>query len=262
MQAKHLVPNAVTLANIVFGFLGIVAAAQGRFEQSCYLLFAAALCDMLDGRLARLLNATSKFGMELDSLSDAISFGVAPGFLVYLASLKDLGIPGLAISALYVLCGVLRLARFNVTTSELAKVTFLGCPIPAAGGYILSMVLVRESLPLWLTAFGTAFVGLSMVSTLKVPKFGSRACGPPGFMLWGAMALFIALLVRPSALTWHLWNGWNLVMLATNYVQLYRRGHLGPKKAAAAFPAPAEAGAGQAQAGGDAGPDLAQSLEK
>ncbi len=66
MQAKHLVPNAVTLANIVFGFLGIVAAAEGQFERSCVLLFIGALCDLADGRLARLLDATSKFGMELD----------------------------------------------------------------------------------------------------------------------------------------------------------------------------------------------------
>jgi len=226
VRAKHLVPNAVTLANIALGFLGIVAAAQGEYGRACLLLFFAALCDMLDGRLARLLEATSKFGMELDSLSDAISFGVAPAFLVYSAALKDLGAPGVAIAVVYVLCGVLRLARFNVTTSELAKVTFLGCPIPAAGGYLVSLVLVRESLPLWLIAFGTAFVGLSMISTLKVPKFGSKGSGPPGAMMWVAMALFIALLFRPTALTWHLWNGWNLVMLATNYVLLHKRGYL------------------------------------
>ena len=224
VRAKHFVPNLVTLANIAFGFLSVVAAAQGKPEQACLLLFFAALCDMMDGKLARLLDAASRFGMELDSLSDAISFGMAPAFLIYFAARKDLGAAGLAICLLFVLCGVLRLARFNVTTSELAKVTFLGCPIPAAAGYIVSMVLVRESLPLWLVAFGTAFVGLSMISTLKVPKFGKG--GPPGFMLWVALGTFVALLAQPGALTWHVWNGWNLVMLATNYVQLHKRGLL------------------------------------
>ncbi|HEY3451598.1 MAG TPA: CDP-diacylglycerol--serine O-phosphatidyltransferase [Myxococcales bacterium] len=262
MHARHLVPNAVTLANITFGFLSIVASAQGRFQHACYLVFFAALCDMLDGRLARMLNATSKFGMELDSLSDAISFGVAPAFLVYLSSLKDLGAAGLAISVLFTLCGVLRLARFNVTTSELSKFTFLGCPIPAAAGYLLSMVMVRESMPLWLVAFGTTFVGLSMVSTIKVPKFGSKGGPLPGVMLWIAAPTFIALLARPSALTWHLWNGWNLVMLATNYVQLYRLGHIGHRHAVPVAAGAAALAPGSAAAGGEEDRGLAQTLEK
>src|SRR5579859_3821295 len=105
VQAKHLVPNAVTVANIVFGFLGIVAAADHQFERACVLLFIGALCDLADGRLARLLNATSKFGMELDSLSDAISFGIAPAVLVYFAVLERLGALGAAIAVAYVLGG-------------------------------------------------------------------------------------------------------------------------------------------------------------
>lgn len=226
MQLKHLVPNAVTLTNIAFGFLSIVAAAQGRFDQACLFIFVAGLCDMSDGKLARLLNATSKFGMELDSLSDAISFGVAPAFLVYFAVLKDLGVPGLAVSIVYSLCGVLRLARFNVTSSDLSKVTFLGCPIPGAAGYIMSFVLVRGGLSPWLIAGGTAFVGLSMVSTLKVPKFAKG--GLPSVLLYIGIVFFAGLLLRPSALTWHIWNGWNLAMLATNYVVLHRRGFLKP----------------------------------
>ena len=225
MRAKHLAPNLVTLANIAFGFSSVVAAAEGHLELACVLIFFAALCDLADGKLARLLDAASQFGKELDSLSDAISFGVAPAVLVYLAVLRDLGLAGRAIAVLYVLCGVLRLARFNVTTSELSKVTFLGCPIPAAAGYVVSMVLVRGSLAPWLVALGTVIVGLAMVSTLKVPKFGKG--GPPGFMLGVGAATFVALLAWPSALTWHVWNGWNLVMLATNYVLLHKRGFLG-----------------------------------
>jgi CDP-diacylglycerol--serine O-phosphatidyltransferase len=224
VQAKHLVPNAVTLANIVFGFLGIVAAAEGQFERACVLLFIGAMCDLADGRLARLLDATSKFGMELDSLSDMISFGIAPAVLVYLALLKPLGWLGIGIAALYALCGALRLARFNLETSDLGKVTFLGCPIPIAAGYLLSFVLVRQWMPVWALAAGTALAAVMMVSTLKVPKF--RKGGLPIAMLFVGLGTFIAFLARPSALTWHIWNGWNMVMIIANYVMLGRQGHM------------------------------------
>lgn len=225
VHAKHLVPNAITLANIAFGIVSMVASAQGQYERACYLIFAAALCDMLDGKAARLLNASSKFGMELDSLSDAISFGVAPALLVYFSSLQTLGAPGLAIAIAYALCGVLRLARFNVETREISKVTFLGCPIPAGAGYIISFVVVRESLPLWLIAAGTAGIALSLVSTIKVPKFCKG--GMPNVILFVGIGLFATLLWKPSALTWHVWNAWNIVFTGVNYVRLYKKGYLG-----------------------------------
>jgi CDP-diacylglycerol---serine O-phosphatidyltransferase len=228
VQAKHLVPNAVTLANIVFGFLGILAAAQNQFERACVLLFIAAVCDLADGRLARVLNATSRFGMELDSLSDVVSFGIAPAVLIYLATLHDLGWAGAAISIGYALCGALRLARYNLDTGELGKVTFLGCPIPIAGGYLLSFVMVRHMLPVWLIAAGTALVALSMVSTLKVPKF--RKGGLPSAMLFIGMGTFIAFLAHASALTWHIWNGWNVIMIVSNYVMLWKNGDIGRRR--------------------------------
>jgi CDP-diacylglycerol--serine O-phosphatidyltransferase len=224
VHPKHLVPNLVTLANIVFGLLSILAAADGRYERACVLLFLAGVCDMCDGKLARLLDASSRFGMELDSLSDAISFGVAPALLVYFAVLRGLGIMGVGVAALYVLCGVLRLARFNVETRAISKVSFLGMPIPGAAGYILSFVIVRHSLPIWVVALGTLLAALAMVSTIKVPKFTKG--GVPSLMLYVGLALFVLLLVWPSALTWHAWNGWNLVLLATNYFLLHRRGYL------------------------------------
>jgi CDP-diacylglycerol--serine O-phosphatidyltransferase len=228
VQAKHLPPNAVTLANIVFGFLGIVAAAEGQFERSCLLLFGAAMCDLLDGRLARLLNASSRFGMELDSLSDVVSFGMAPAVLVYLAVLRSLGWAGAALAVSYTLCGALRLARFNLDSGELGKVTFLGAPIPIAGGYLLSFVMVRQMLPVWLIAAGTAGVALSMVSTLKVPKF--RKGGLPIAMLGVGLVTFVAFLARPAALTWHIWNGWNVVMIVCNYIMLRKQGQLGRRR--------------------------------
>ena len=121
MKAKHLIPNAVTLANIALGFLGMVAAARGQFERSVVFLFGAALCDLADGKLARALDATSKFGMELDSLSDMVSFGIAPAVLVYLAVLQQLGSVGLAIAIAYPLCGAIRLARYNSDSAASAR---------------------------------------------------------------------------------------------------------------------------------------------
>jgi CDP-diacylglycerol--serine O-phosphatidyltransferase len=224
VQAKHLVPNAVTLANIVFGFLGIVAAAEGQFERSCILLFLGAVCDLADGRLARLLNASSKFGMELDSLSDVVSFGIAPAVLIYLSVLRPLGHLGAAIAAFYALCGALRLARYNLDQGELGKVTFLGCPIPIAGGYLLSFVMVRNFMPVWSLALGTAAAAAAMVSTLKVPKF--RKGGLPIAMLFIGMATFIVFLAHATALTWHIWNGWNIVLIASNYIMLAKQGYL------------------------------------
>lgn len=228
MRLKHVVPNLVTLANISFGFLGILAAAAGQFERACLLIFIAALCDLLDGRLARMLNATSKFGMELDSLSDMVSFGFAPAVLAYLAVLHKLGPLGAAISVVYALCGALRLARYNVDSGKLADVTFLGCPIPIAAGYILSFIMVRDTLPVWGIALGTLLIAGGMVSTVKVPKF--RKGNLPIVMLFIGLGAFIVFLARPGAITWHAWNGWNLVMIASNYVMLGRRGYLGRGK--------------------------------
>ena len=225
MRAKHLVPNVVTLANITCGFLAVVAAARGQFERSAWFIFAGALCDMADGRLARLLDASSKFGMELDSLSDAISFGIAPAVLIYLAVLEPLGAVGAAIAVAYVLCGVLRLARFNLDTGALGSVTFQGCPIPIAAGYILSFIMVRHQLSAYTVAAGTLGLAGFMVSTLRIPKFRKGSGLPVGMLLLG-LGLFIVFLLRPSALTWHLWNGWNWVMIGANYVVLARRRQL------------------------------------
>jgi CDP-diacylglycerol---serine O-phosphatidyltransferase len=225
-RLKYLIPNAVTVANIVLGFLAIVAAAEGAYERGAYLLFGAAMCDMLDGRLARLLNASSKFGMELDSLSDMVSFGIAPAVLVYLAVLRDLGTLGAVIASSYLICGALRLARFNLDDGPLTKITFQGLPIPVAAGYLISFIMVRGALQPWLIAGGVAYIAGCMVSTTKIPKF-RKGAGPPIVMLFIGLATFVAFLARPSALTWHIWNGWNFFLVGLNYIVLYRQGYLG-----------------------------------
>ena len=229
MKAKHLIPNAVTLANIALGFLGMVAAAQHQFERSVVLLFCAALCDLADGKLARALDASSQFGMELDSLSDMVSFGIAPAVLAYLSVLYKLGPAGMAIAVVYPLCGAIRLARYNSDTGTLGKVTFMGVPIPIAAGYIWSMVMVRDALPPWMIGAGTLAMAAAMVSTLKVPKF-RKGEGLPSVMMFIGLGTFVAFLLHPVALTWHVWNGWNVVLVVTNYLMLAKKGHLKPRR--------------------------------
>jgi CDP-diacylglycerol--serine O-phosphatidyltransferase len=221
---KLLIPNAVTLANITFGFLGILAAAEGHFQRAVMWLFAGAMCDLIDGRLARLLGATSSFGKELDSLSDMVSFGVAPAVLIYLAALSHLGAVGLAVAALLPLAGAIRLARYNIDTKDLAQVTFEGLPIPIAASYVWSFVMVREELPLWAIGAGVTLTAALMVSTLKIPKF--RRGGLPVPLMFVGLGAFIGFLAHPTALTWHVWNGFNVLVVGFNYLLLSRRGLL------------------------------------
>lgn len=228
VRAKHLVPNCFTLANIGFGFLAILSASEAHFERAVLCLFGAAVCDLVDGRAARILQATSKFGMELDSLSDLVSFGVAPAVTLYLASLRGLGPIGAVVAVGYLLTGALRLARYNLGAAPLGEVTFEGVPIPVAAGYVMSFVMLRGSAPAWLLGLGTAALSLLMVTKLKIPKF--RKGGLPIWLMLIGMALFTIFLKSPHGLTWHLWNGWNLVLLLANYGMLKRHGLLATRK--------------------------------
>jgi CDP-diacylglycerol--serine O-phosphatidyltransferase len=222
MQAKHLVPNTLTLGNLSCGFLAIAAATEGAFTRAILLLFFAVICDTLDGRAARLLKATSQFGMELDSLSDCVSFGLAPAVLVYLAILRPLGLLGQAVAVLYLICAAIRLARFNVDSGPLAKLTFFGLPTPAAAGYMMSLVLLRGQMSLAMAVGCVLLVAGCMVSTLKVPKLGPQA-SLPGWLLVFELLTFVLFLARPSMLTWHIWNGWNCAQVLANYVVLSKR---------------------------------------
>ncbi|HEY4184215.1 MAG TPA: CDP-diacylglycerol--serine O-phosphatidyltransferase [Polyangia bacterium] len=224
VKLKHVIPNAITLANISCGFLGILAAAAGQFQRAVMFLFVGALFDLADGRVARLLGATSNFGKELDSLSDMVSFGVAPAVLVYLAVLERLGLPGLILAMIFPLAGAVRLARYNIDTKELSHVTFEGLPIPIAASYVWSFVMVRDALPVWLIGAGVLLAAALMVSTLKIPKF--RRGGLPVPLMFVGVAAFTAFLAHPTALTWHLWNGFNVVLLGLNYALLSRQGLL------------------------------------
>lgn len=127
---KTVIPSFFTLMNLFCGFLAIISIAEGRLFFGAWLIVFAGLFDALDGFMARLSNATSQFGIELDSISDVVSFGVAPGFLLYSFGLADLPLVGIILSALTPLCGAVRLARYNVDVQESREDYFKGLPIP------------------------------------------------------------------------------------------------------------------------------------
>jgi CDP-diacylglycerol--serine O-phosphatidyltransferase len=140
-RGVYILPNLFTTLNALFGFFAIISAMDGEFVTAAITIILAALCDGLDGKIARATNTTSRFGVEYDSLADLISFGVAPGLMVYLMALRPLGRVGWLAAFLFTICGALRLARFNTQSGKVSSDYFVGLPIPAAAGMAASATL-------------------------------------------------------------------------------------------------------------------------
>jgi len=140
-KGVYLLPNSLTLCGMFFGFYSILASFSGNFRNAAWAVFIAAIFDGLDGWAARLTNSTTKFGIELDSLSDLVAFGVAPAVMLFNWSLSSFGRIGWAVSFLFAACGALRLARYNVQMGAEEKKSFTGLPIPGAAIIAASTVL-------------------------------------------------------------------------------------------------------------------------
>ncbi|MFQ5569060.1 MAG: CDP-diacylglycerol--serine O-phosphatidyltransferase [Rhodothermales bacterium] len=138
---RAAVPSFFTLMNLFSGFLALTQIHEGRFDYACWLIVLAGFFDALDGMMARLTNGESLFGVELDSLSDIVSFGVAPSYLVYVFGLKEFGVLGLIVSSLPAVCGAVRLARFNINFDGEKKDVFDGLPIPVQAIAIVALIL-------------------------------------------------------------------------------------------------------------------------
>lgn len=172
---RSIVPNLFTLANLFCGFASIVASASNDFDRAALLILLAAVFDSLDGLVARLTNSTSEFGVELDSLCDAVSFGVAPSVMLYMVYFNEWTSWGLLLSAVPALAGVLRLARFNVQLTGLEdKLYFRGLPIPAGALTIVSYIVTVHRAgvipPEWqsISIVGVTLLSAgAMVSTVK-----------------------------------------------------------------------------------------------
>jgi CDP-diacylglycerol--serine O-phosphatidyltransferase len=173
-QLIYILPNLFTAGGIFSGMMSLIMSSSGKFEYAAWLILLALIFDGLDGRVARLTKTTSKFGVEFDSLADIVSFGVAPAMLLYQYCGMDYGRFGMVVSGLYVVFGSIRLARFNVTTSEIEPSVFIGVPIPTAAVFISILILLYEKyafdvyVPLLLA---TLFVAVLMVSNIRYPSF-------------------------------------------------------------------------------------------
>ncbi len=175
-RGLFVLPTLFTVGNLFCGYLSIWCSIRGTFEIAAYLIIIAAVLDLLDGRIARLTNSTSEFGSEYDSLADLVSFGVAPAVLAYSWGLSDFFRLGWLASFLFVVCGSMRLARFNIQTHIVDKKYFVGLPIPAAAGAIATLVLATpERLVdrVWMAGLLGLTIVLSylMISTIRYRSF-------------------------------------------------------------------------------------------
>ena len=171
----YILPNLFTAASIFTGVISVVEASRGHFSLAAWLIFLSLIFDGLDGRIARITQTTSRFGMEFDSLADIIAFGMAPALLLYFQIGADHGRFGILVSALYVIFGAIRLARFNVTNARHDPSVFIGLPIPTAAVFIASwsLLLDREAPGILQTLLLilSLTVALLMVSNIRYPSF-------------------------------------------------------------------------------------------
>jgi CDP-diacylglycerol--serine O-phosphatidyltransferase len=191
MFVKSL-PNMLTISNLFLGIVAIIFAFQGNryVDYAAITVIIGMLMDGLDGRVARMLNAQSEFGKELDSLSDVITFGVAPAFIMYVVALQELHLLGIVVTAIFPICGALRLARFNVQAGVPGY--FIGLPITAAGGVLATLALYHEVFNVALLAVGMLLLAFLMVSKIKYPNF--KKVGIPKAAYW-ITPIIIAIVV-------------------------------------------------------------------
>ena len=208
-KSIYVLPNAFTAAALFAAFYGIIAAMNGDFQTAAVSIFFSMLFDGMDGRVARLTHTQSEFGVQMDSLADAVSFGVAPGLIVYKYSLMNLGKVGWAIAFVYCLCALLRLARFNCNVGVVSKNYFQGLPSPAAAALVCGFVWLGADghFPVWLedykavtAAVITLYAGLTMVS--NAPFFSGKSYAVvktlPFWFIVVASLLFVVVSSSPS----------------------------------------------------------------
>ena len=206
-NSRVILPNIMTLVGVCIGLTSIKFAFDGRFELSVIAVLIAAIIDGLDGRIARLIKATSKVGKELDSLTDVISFGVAPAFIMYFWALENIGRLGWLISLIYVVCVALRLARFNVSSGgepSWRDNFFEGIPSPA-GGVLVLMPLIYSFSEIQFFNINKSvivpslFIIISILLISKIPTYSLKRIVVPRstsiFLLFGIILYFGLLLI-------------------------------------------------------------------
>jgi len=237
----YILPNLFTTAGLFAGFYSIICTLNGRYDIAATMILVAQLCDVLDGRIARLTRTTSSFGIQYDSLADLIAFGVAPGILVYQWALVPWGRWGWLAASLYVTCGALRLARFNVQIASAEKRYFIGLPIPAAADVIAATVLLfyffggegaankHILMPILIYAVAALMVSEVRYYSFKEIRFHHRH---PFGVLLGLIMLLVLTIGAPEAMLFLIISGYALSGPVMTLVRRLR-----------AAPAPAQADA-------------------
>ena len=205
----YILPNLFTTGSLFAGFYGMVATMAGEFKTAAIWILVSSVFDGLDGKVARATGTTSKFGVEYDSLADLVAFGVAPGLLMYSWALKPFGRLGWLAAFLFVVCGALRLARFNVQVNTVESKRFVGLPIPAAASMVSSTVILfshfgwpssYKKLAILILIYCLAFLMVSNIKyySFKDPEMIKRQ--PFGFLVL-AVLLLIVIAAEPAVMT-------------------------------------------------------------
>ena len=206
---RSLLPNALTLIGVCIGLCSIKFALDSRYDLAIIAITFAAIFDSLDGRIARLIRGTSKVGKELDSLTDVISFGVAPGLILYFWTLNQLGKIGWMLVLIYTVCCALRLARFNISSSEITdswKINFFeGIPSPAGAGIVLLPIIISLALnagiPNQTLISAVLIFVVSVLMVSKLPTYSLKKIVIPRsttvFLLLGISIFFGFLIAFP-----------------------------------------------------------------
>jgi CDP-diacylglycerol--serine O-phosphatidyltransferase len=200
-RGVYILPNLFTTGSLFAGFYGIVATMNGNYHVAAWFILISSVFDGLDGKVARLTGTTSRFGVEYDSLADLVAFGVAPGLLMYSWALRPFGKVGWLAAFLYVVCGALRLARFNVQVNTVESKRFVGLPIPAAASMVAACVLLfyhlgysgtikKVSVLLLIYVLALLMVSGFRYYSFKDPELVKRQ--PFGFLV---MAIFIIIVI-------------------------------------------------------------------
>lgn len=232
----YILPNLFTSCSLFAGFYAIIATIHGRYEAAAIAVLISSIFDGLDGKIARFTNATSQFGTEYDSLSDLVAFGVAPGLLAFEWSLKSFGRFGWLAVFLYVICGALRLARFNIQKNNLESDHFKGLPIPGAAIFIATFVLFIHSLEgptenkhiiIISAIYSLSFL---MVSTIDYLSFKELELfkKKPFNVLVAIILLFVVVAYKP-ALMLFLFS--TLYVISGPLIMLYHLTHRSKKRA-------------------------------
>lgn len=213
-RSVFILPTLFTVGNIFCGYSAIISVMRGNYDYAAQAIGIAIVLDLLDGRIARMTNTATDFGLQLDSLADVISFGIAPSILAFVWGLSTLNHRlGWIAAFTFAMCGAMRLARFNAQAGNLKH--FVGLPIPAAGGTIAAIAHFFEEPildPLGAAFFmGAVFVlSFLMVSSIRYSSFKTVALGKKSHLIVLVMALLVAAVFYYSK--------WTLLTLAVAYV--------------------------------------------